>query len=137
MSYSDAVRSARAQVLIDSLDGAATPGVFEFYSDSRPVTKGDAITSQVLLATLVLSQTSATVLDGVTTFNSVNDDLSIDASGTIGWVRGKNGDGDFVFDAEVGLAGSGEPFILTGLVAVLSGSLKLISGVITGNEGNI
>lgn len=127
------LRNARGQAIVDKLDSGSGPGKFLIYTAPRPAS-GVAITTQVLLGTCVLSDPCGTVASGVTTFAPISDDVSVDATGTVEWVRGVNSDDAWAIDMSAGISGSGATLIFNTLSAQEGGSLQIVSGSLT--EGN-
>lgn len=94
----------RIQVL---LDAGAGPGTFDIRTGAQPASANDAA-SGTLLATLTLSDPSAgAAAAGVLTLSAISDDVSIDATGTAGWARGKDSTGATVVDVAVSVTGGG------------------------------
>lgn len=134
LGINETIRTTRSQAIANALDGGASAGKIEFYDGVQPTT-GAAITSQTLLATLLLSDPSAVVATGVLTLNSVNDDVAADADGTITWARATDSDDLHVFDVDCGVAASGAGIIFNTTTVRLGGVVQILSGTIT--EGNI
>jgi hypothetical protein len=108
LGFNTALRTARAQHVVDALDANASAGYVELYSGSRPAT-GAAIGASVLLATCTLSKPSAAVASGVSTFNAVTNGTGTAGAGagtTATWCRFKDGSGAFVMDGSVGTSGA-------------------------------
>ena len=125
------LRNARAQKIVDALDagnGGNGLGQFNFYDGTRPAT-GGLVTG--LLAELVLQNPSASVTNGVITFNSITDDVSANANGTIKWGRLTDSDGTFVMDVSCGITGSGADVIFNTTTAKVGGAVQIISATIT------
>jgi len=129
------LRNARLQAIIDALDAAATPGAFLLYTagSGRPAT-GGAITDQVLLGAITLSDPCGTVDAGLLTFDPFTEDPLADDTGDIAWARGVDGDGTFVMDVGCGISGSGEELIFNTLSVQAGGVIQILSGSLT--EGN-
>lgn len=134
ITFSTALRTARAQIIIDKLDAGSGPGKFLFYTAPRPAA-GGAITTQTLIGACVLSDPSGTAANGVMTFNPINNDVSTDATGTIAWARGVDGDHNYVIDMNTGIEGSGATLIFNTVSAQEGGIVQILSGVLT--EGNM
>jgi hypothetical protein len=81
LALSTAVRTARAQAIIDAAGASAK---IKFYNGTRPSTGGAGTT---LLATLVGSTTIGTASGGVLTIGSVTQSNGSHVSGTPTWVR--------------------------------------------------
>lgn len=101
-----ALRNARLQAVVDKIDVAVTGGYIEFYDGIQPATAGGALSSNTLLGTTVFDVVSGTVATGVLTFNTISDDVSADATGTVTWCRVLDGDAGFIFDGDAGLTAS-------------------------------
>jgi hypothetical protein len=132
-AFSDALRTARAQKIIDLINAGAGPGSMLFYTASQPA-KGAAITSQILLGTCPFAEPAGTVTAGVLTFAAMVDDSSADADGIAAWVRVLDGSGAFVMDMTVtDNAGTG-PVKMSSTQVYAGGIIHVTSGVLT--EGN-
>ena len=134
LAFSTALRTARAQAIITALDAAATPGKFLLYDGTQPAS-GAAITTQTLIGTCVLSDPCGTVTNGVLTFAAIADDPIADATGTIAWARGVDGDNAFVLDMSCGVTGGAQSLLFNTLSAQAGGVIQVLSGSIT--EGNM
>jgi hypothetical protein len=100
IKFSDALRSARAQKIIDAINAGDGPGSMLFYTAPQPA-KGAAITTQTLLGAVTFGEPAGTVTDGELTFSLITDDSSADADGQAAWVRVLDGDDVFVMDMTV------------------------------------
>lgn len=96
-----ALRSDMAQQIVDRLDAGTGPGKAKFYAGTQPAGPGTAITDQVLLGTLTLSDPSGSVTSGVVTFSTITQDSAADASGTAAFVRFTDSDHNAVIDLDV------------------------------------
>lgn len=138
MNFSTALRTARGQAVINQIDAGTdavtTEALMLFYSNPRPLA-GAPITPAVLIGTCALSEPCGTVANGVVTFDTISDDISVDADDDIGWCRIIDSDGDYVIDLGCGLSGSGQEIIFNTLTARIGGVLQILSGSFT--EGNI
>jgi hypothetical protein len=122
------ILSAMATLVKTSTDNAATAGMVHFYTGEMPATTGGAITTQVLIGTCPLSKPCGTVTGGVLTFDTISDDLAADNTGTIGFGRVVDGDGNFIFDGDAGLTSSTTAFFrFVSLAAVAGGTVKINS----------
>src|SRR5574343_659353 len=99
-----AIRTARMEQIKTAIDAGGSAGKIQWYSSPMP-SSGEAITSQTLLGTCVLSYPCGTVSNGVLTFNSITDDNSADATGTIAFGRVLDSNNNFVFDGSAGVSG--------------------------------
>ena len=138
LNFSEALRNARLQAVIDKLDsgadGVTTTAMMHFYDEPRPPA-GDAITTEILIGSCALSEPSATISAGVLTFEPISDEVSADADEDIFWCRIVDSDGTWVLDLGCGINASGEQIIFNTLTARIGGVIKILSGSFT--EGNI
>lgn len=132
--FSASLRSARSQAIANALDAAAMPGKFLLYDGPRSAS-GAAVTTQTLIGTCVLSTPCGTVTNGVLTFATIADDTVADATGTIAWARGVDGDDTFVLDMSCGITGGTEALLFNTLSTQAGGVIQILSGSIT--EGNV
>ena len=133
IKFSDSVRSLRSQAIIDAMDAGTGNASIKFYTAPQP-SKGAVITTEILIGSVECSSPSSAVSNGVLSFNSINDDISADADGDIAWARCEDSDGNFIFDADCGVSGSGAVFIFNTIVARIGGVIQVLSGSLT--EGN-
>jgi hypothetical protein len=117
--------------LRDAIDGGAGPGVFRFYTGSRPATGGTATT---LLAEVTCSDPCGAVASGVLTFSAFTQDASANATGTAVWCRVTDSAGTFVGDFSVTATGGGGEITLSTTSIVTGQPVQITSLTIT--EGN-
>lgn len=86
-------RTAMAATLRTQWDNQVGPCTLEFYDGAMPAAIADAVTTQVLLGTLIASDPLGTEANGVLTFSAVSQDNAADNSGTAAWARLKDGSG--------------------------------------------
>lgn len=138
MNFSTTLRTARGQTTINQIDagggGLTTTAMMHFYNGPRPAA-GVAITTETLIGSCALSDPCGTVANGVVTFNTISDDVSVDADEDIAWCRIVDSDGDYVIDLGCGLTGSGQEIIFNSVTGRIGGVLQILSGSFT--EGNI
>ena len=123
-------RNAQADALARKLDD----GSVKIYDGTPPANVDAALSGNTLLATNELSATSAPAASaGAITFNTISDDVSIDADGTASFYRSYETDGvTAVTQGSVGTTGSGESMIIaTGLVLVEAEVFEIASWVHT------
>jgi hypothetical protein len=149
LSFSNALRSSRAQKIIDAINAGAGPGTIKFYDSPRPVA-GGAITTQTLGGTLTFSEPAGTISNGVLTFNTITEDSLVDATIYCRWARILDGDGVWVADADISeLDGKmylndgsedplgpidNAPIRMTSVLIYIGGALRISSAAMT--EGN-
>jgi hypothetical protein len=126
-----AARQAMALALIAQIDADVGPGTLKFYTGAQPAGPGTAISGQILLGTLTLSDPAATATDGVITFGTITQDNAADADGTATWARLLDNSGDAIMDFDVtGTAGDGAIKLNTTTV-VTGGPIAMTSFTIT------
>jgi hypothetical protein len=133
LNMSTALRTARAQAIIDAIDAGSTAGTIKFYTATKPST-GAAITTQTLLGTVLFQNVSGTATTGVLTFSATNN-TPVLADGTISWARIADSTNAFVMDCDCGLSGSGATVIFNNLDVLVGGNFSILSAQIT--EGNV
>lgn len=115
-----ALKNTILTAIRDALDAGASPGLIKIYSGTKPADAETAITTQVLLATLTLSDPCGTVSAGVLTFATITSDSAADATGTATWARLTTSAGVAVADVDVSnTAGNG--FIRLNTVSIVAG----------------
>jgi len=107
LSYIDVLRNNRLDEITTEIDAGASAGLLRIYDGTRPADADTAITAQVLLAELTLSDPcAAAATGGVLTFSSISDETSAPATGTATWFRIVDSDGNAVLDGDVGTSGA-------------------------------
>jgi hypothetical protein len=124
------LKTTRSTAIKTAIDAAATAGKFLCYTAPIPVT-GAVITTQTLLAELVMSDPCGTVTAGVLTFSAVTSDSSANAAGDIAWVRAVDGDNNFVADFDASLTGGTGAVQFSSLTTVVGASVNMTSATIT------
>jgi|GEM_PF-906040 hypothetical protein len=99
-NFSPALRNARSQAISDAIGAGTGPGTINFLTTPRPAA-GAAITTQMLLATVICADPAGTVVNGALTFSSIADDSLADNTGDADWVRVYDSDGNWVIDMDV------------------------------------
>lgn len=99
LAFSTALRTARAQAIITAAGAGAK---MKFYNGSRPAS-GAAVTSQVLLATLIGGATIGTAVNGTVDFDEAGFTQSSGShvAGTATWVRITTSADVFVIDLSI------------------------------------
>lgn len=99
------IRNARLDEITTALDAGAGAAKIKMYDGTRPAT-GAAITTQVLLATPLMSATSfPAASSGSMTANAVTTVQAVAAS-TLTWFRMTDSDDNFVCDGDIATSGS-------------------------------
>jgi hypothetical protein len=133
MTFATTLRTSRAAAIKDAIDAGAGAGVAKLYTGTPPAACG-AIDTQTLLGTLTCSDPCGTVTAGVLTFDAITQDSAADATGTAGFLRFEDSDGNAVADLTCGVTASGEPVELNTVDIVEGGPISVTSATIT--EGN-
>ena len=132
---SNAAASAEADALARLLDN----GYLRIYDSTggtgQPATADTAIGSQVLLAELRFSATSAPAAsNGVLTFNAITSDTAANATGTATWFRALKSDGtSAVWDG--GVSTSGATLNLNSTAIQINAQVDVTSLTFTVNKG--
>lgn len=108
-TISNAAAIAMCNALVDLLDAGSGPGKIRIYSGSQPAGPDAAVTDQILLAELALSDPAfggaADANPGaVATAGAIADDTAANATGTATWFRALDSDDNAVIDGSVGVA---------------------------------
>jgi hypothetical protein len=130
ITIADAVRTARNDVLVDSLDAGAGAGTIKIYSGSRPATPDDAITG-TLLATITCADPAFGASSvGVATISDPASVVAV-ADGTATHFRAADSDNNAKFDGSVTATGGGGDLTL-GSVSITTGqNVDITGGTIT------
>ena len=124
-------RNAACNGVVDLLDAGSGPGTVQIRTGSQPATGNDAA-SGTLLGTLTLSDPAfGNAATGVATAASITGDSSADATGTAGWFRAYDSDGNAVIDGACGTSGSGAEMILSTTSIVTGGTINITSWTVT------
>jgi len=109
LSYSNNALNNQLDELVLLID-AGTAGLLKIYDSTgtgRPADPDTAVSTQVLLAELTMSLTSAPAASsGLLTFSTITPDSSADATGTATWFRVEDSAGNGIVDGDVGTSGS-------------------------------
>ncbi len=107
MKLTTALRTAIANEILSTItSGTAADPAIEIYTGTIPAL-GDPV-SDTLLATLTMTTTAGTVTDGVLTMDAITSDPIADATGTAGWGRVLDRDGNPAIHITVADDGSGD-----------------------------
>lgn len=105
-------RNAIVNAIVQRIDAGSGPGSIDIRTGSQPASAGSAATG-TLLATVVLADPSFPgAVNGTAALNGVPRSDVADDSGTAGWFRVKDSDGNFVLDGMCTMAGGGGEMIL-------------------------
>lgn len=122
-------QNAACDAIVDRLDAGAAAGTIKVYSGSQPTTANDAATG-TLLATFTLGDPAfGSAAAGVASLLGVPLSATAVATGTAGWFRAADSDGNTVFDGSVGT--SGAQLNLNSLSITSGGTVQITSGTAT------
>jgi hypothetical protein len=103
----DATRNVMMDALVAQMNLGAGAATLKVYSGTQPATADDALAGNTLLATLTFSDPAAPgASNGVVTFSAITEDSSADAAANASFARIQDGDGNVVFDGDVGTSGA-------------------------------
>lgn len=126
MGFTTACKTSRAELVASWLDG----GEVRIYTGTRPADADTALSGQTLLVTLALPNPSGTVTSGVWTAGEI-DVAMIAETGTAAWARIVTSGGVTVFDADVGVVGSGALIEIDNISLVTGGYCTVVSFTLT------
>ena len=131
--FSNAVKSTIALSIIAAIDAGGAGGTLQFFTGVMPSAPSVAISSQILLGTLICSHPVGTESSGVITFGAITQDSSADNNGTATWARLSTSSGVAVADFDVSdNAGTGSIKLNTTSI-VAGGPILITSFIITVN----
>ena len=126
LSLANTARTAMCDALVDLLDAGTGAGTIEIRSGTRPANPNTTATGDVLATITLKTPAFGSASNGVATINDP-DPVTAVAAGTATWFRAYDGDGNAVFDGDVGVTGSGADLelattsITTGLTVDITG----------------
>lgn len=135
MALNPKLTNAAANASADAACALANGGFLDIYDGSQPATADTAITTQVKLASLALSNPAfGAAAAGVATASTITGDTSADATGTASWFRVYKSDHTTpVFDGSVGTAGAN---VNLSTAAIVSGAaVNVTAFTYTQNKG--
>lgn len=132
---SNAARSAAADGVVDLLDAGAGPGTIQIRTGAQPATVATAATG-TLLGTLTLTKPAfGSAVNGVATAATITGDTSADATGTAGWFRALDSNGNAVIDGSITASGGGGDLILDNVSVIAGGTINITSWTVTQPAG--
>lgn len=140
MQLTTTLRSARAQLIVDALDGGTDECILRIYAGTPPAGPAAALAGNDLLSQHVGSDPCAAVSGGVATFDAFTDDTNADNSGVATFARLL--DSDLVVHAQLtaGAAGSGpggtDPDVVIDNPSIVAGQTVTVATGGTITEGN-
>jgi hypothetical protein len=134
MLISTLVRNAMVDAFVDKIDEGAGAGTLVIRTGAAPAATTDA-DSGTLLATLTFSDPAfGAAASGTATASAITSDTSIDATGTAGYARIKDSDGEVHANLSVGTSGADINF--NSLSFVAGGTCAITSLTITQPAGS-
>ena len=130
-SLSTDLKDAVLTALKGKIDGGGAAGSVKIYTGTKPAGPAVAITSQVLLGTLVLSYPCGAVADGALTFSPITQDSSADATGTATWARIFDSAGVAKIDVDASVVGGPGFMQMNTTSVIINGPILINSCVIT------
>lgn len=123
----NAAASAAADAVVDRIDLGSGAGKVRIYDGSQPATADTAVSSQVLLAELTMSDPAfGAASNGVATASAISDDTSANATGTASWFRVVDSDNNAVFDGTVGTSSAD---LILNTVSIVAGATVSITAL--------
>ena len=130
LTYTVAVKNARAQALTNLIDASAAAGSITIYTGAAPAAAG-AITTQLPLIVIPLQKPCfASIASGVITLDAITEQM-VQTTGAAGWARIANGDGVAIADMSVGVNGSGADIELPTVNLIQGAYIRITAGQIT------
>lgn len=127
-----AARNAGLDAIFDRANAGAGPGTIKIYTGAQPADADVAdLTGYTLLVTFTLADPAFAAAAGGVKDLDADPDLSAAAAatGTAGWARCEDSDGNNVFDGSVGTAGT--DFIINSTAITAGQTVNLTLGSIT------
>jgi hypothetical protein len=119
------LKTARLQAVIAALDAGPGPAQLRLYTGPAP-DGGAAVTTQTLLATLVLQKPAGNIAGDVLTLAPIADVLAVGA-GAVAWARLVDSTGAWCADLEVTVTGGSGAVTMDNLTVYPGGTLRTVS----------
>lgn len=130
LSYSVAVKDARAHALTTLIDAGGSAGNITLYTGVAPVGVGDVTTQASLVVIQLQKPCYSSISNGVITLDAGIEQM-VQVTGRAGWARIANSQGIAIADMTVGLTGSGSDIELPTLDFIQGAYIKVMAGQIT------
>lgn len=126
-----AARNAALDAIVDLVDAGAGAGTLEVRTGSQPANANTAATGTVLVTFTLADPAFAAAASGAVDIDADPDvvDSSADNTGTAGWARVYDSNGNAIFDGSVGT--SGTDFIINTTSITAGQTVTLTSGTLT------
>jgi len=115
-----AAANAALNAIHDLINAGTGPGTIKVYTGTKPAGPATAVTTQVLLGTLTLSDPAGSVASSALTFSAITQDSVADNGGTATWARISDSAGNAVIDVDVTIVGGGGFLQLTTWLSLLA-----------------
>ena len=127
----DTVRLSRVTSVLTALDADVNPSKLLLYTEPMP-DPGDAITTQTLIATIILADPAGTIDDEAMelTFGAVTPVLATH-DGDLAWGRFTDGDNNWVMDGDAGETGDDKFIIIDNKTIYAGGMVTVTLGTLT------
>jgi hypothetical protein len=124
--------------LVDRMDAGAGAGYFKIFTGTQPANPDDT-GSGTLLGTCTandpaFNSAQDTGGDATVTANAISDDTDADATGTAGWFRAYDSDGNFVFQGDVTAVAGGGAMEIDDITIDAGGTISIDSCVLVMSE---
>lgn len=127
-----AVRTDRAQAVLDAIDAGTGPGKLRIYGDTQATNADTAVGAQTLLLELTFNDPAGTVSGSVLTLDvdpAISDD-SLDTD-TATWGRILDSDNNVILDGSVTGTGGGGDIIISDASLETGQTVTVVSGTLT------
>ena len=127
-----AVRTDRAQAVLDAIDAGTGPGKLRIYGDTQATNADTAVGAQTLLLELTFNDPAGTVSGSVLTLDvdpAISDD-SLDTD-TATWGRILDSDNNVILDGSVTGTGGGGDIIISDASLETGQTVTIVSGTLT------
>lgn len=101
MTLAVSLRNARLQAVADAIDAGTEPGTLTLYTGPRPG-NGAAVDGQIALVEIPCPRPFAASVENGVLEGAAFEEVMATAQGDAVWGRYRDGDGEFVADADVG-----------------------------------
>jgi hypothetical protein len=106
LALNQKLANVAANAAADAVTALASGGFLRIYDGTQPANADTAITTQVLLAELMLGTPAfGAAVAGVATANAITPDAGADATGTATWFRVTDSGSAALWDGSVGTSG--------------------------------
>lgn len=138
VKYPNASCKAMLDALVDRMDAGAGAGYFRIYSGTQPANPDD-VGSGTLLGTCTandpaFNSAQDTAGSATCTANAIADDTNADNTGTAGWFRAYDSNGNFVFQGDITAVAGGGAMEIDDITIDAGGTISVNSCVLVMTE---